>query len=83
MGRTGKYLLREIDAYLVENLLEDLVALFLLILETLVHDVVDSLGHYLLLHVHRRALLFELLHDPLDLGQVEPAVHRAHCLVAL
>ena len=74
------YLLRYSDANLIEDLLEDLIAFLLLVLEIVVHDVVDRIIHHLLLHVHRRALAFEIIHDPLDLREVEPSVHAFHRL---
>lgn len=74
------HLLRYPDANLIEDLFEDLVAFLLLVFEIVVHDVVDRIVHHLLLHVHRRALTFEIIHDPLDLREVEPSVHALHRL---
>lgn len=68
-SRVGTHRLVHAHANLVEDLLEDLVALDLLALALVLvlHGVVDGIGHHLLLHVHSRRLLLKLVHDTLDL----------------
>ncbi len=74
------HLLGNINANLVQDLFEDLVSFLLLVLEVIVHDIIDGVGHHLFLHVHSRALSFKLHHDALYLGKVKALVHSTHCL---
>ena len=74
------HLLRYSDANLIEDLFEDLVAFLFLVLQIIIHDIIDRVTHHFLLHVHRRALTLKVVHDPLDLREVEAPVHALHRL---
>ena len=83
MGNEGimdTNLLGQVDTYLIEHLLQDLVALFLFVFQAFVHDVVDCIRHHLLFHVHSSTLLLKLVHDALNLREIEATIHSTHRL---